>query len=123
APEEPGGGVGVGVGVGVGLGFGLGLVPPAAIAISYAAFGTNWPAPAMQPSASPGSLIHRKASIIGSPVLVVLGVRLGRPRGSPPPSPAGALPLRLVSMAARREGWPRAESTASALATSSAVDR
>ena len=32
---------------------------PAATAMSYARCGTNCPAPAMQPSASPGSLIHR----------------------------------------------------------------
>ena len=39
---------------------------PAASAMSYARCGTNWPAPAMQPSASPGSLIHRWAARIGA---------------------------------------------------------
>ncbi len=60
----------------------------------------------MQPSASPGSLIHRKASIAESLVAVVLQVPVARPAGSHHSLPCGPLPLRLVSMTAFRREMP-----------------
>ena len=60
----------------------------------------------MQPSASPGSLIQRNASIFASPVSFVLGVPIARPAGSHHSLPSGPLPLRLVSMTACRREMP-----------------